>query len=537
MTIELYPATTRVMRGTAPRWSEKVMSEEVKAWVRKTMWDRVMDLGLKITDDNIKTITQFRTIAAAFSDPKGPGPGDVAWAWIAEQQESTNGIVADSIQRRSTGLGAAVIPRWQFYTAARTGWQREAGLTEAIVNTMRDADMVMMHLVQEETGMRFEDWVRTEDRLTISKGTMGKAWHKVKGRFPGKGGYRAFLEAAALRMLKGDLEGGLGEEDPMAQSWWQGAVQTANTIWGEGVAVVISDTSVPLQEPGAFVASETDAGVTLVEVVVDWMSCTQSLRLAVEEQGEAMYIGLDIQKWVFSHAMKGWVRNLQVDLMQLKPWELWEIVCEEARRRAGPDVEVVLRLLAMSPCCKTFSKADSSNTTRGNNYRLHGQNFPERPPKDETSDKGKEAHDADLMVKKGIALAKWAKKHLKRAGKGVSIYMENPVGSLCRRPYMVRWEESKMVKKEEVHYCAYDHVYHKPTHIWTTMKRWKKKGRTGTGMCSKKCRAGQWKGNQWVHRYKIAQASSLAKGGIGRKAFKNMMPKMLHMEMLEAAKK
>ena len=513
------------------------MSEEVKAWVRKTMWDRVMDLGLKITDDNIKTITQFRTIAAAFSDPKGPGPGDVAWAWIAEQQESTNGIVADSIQRRSTGLGAAVIPRWQFYTAARTGWQREAGLTEAIVNTMRDADMVMMHLVQEETGMRFEDWVRTEDRLTISKGTMGKAWHKVKGRFPGKGGYRAFLEAAALRMLKGDLEGGLGEEDPMAQSWWQGAVQTTNTIWGEGVAVVISDTSVPLQEPGAFVASETDAGVTLVEVVVDWMSCTQSLRLAVEEQGEAMYIGLDIQKWVFSHAMKGWVRNLQVDLMQLKPWELWEIVCEEARRRAGPDVEVVLRLLAMSPCCKTFSKADSSNTTRGNNYRLHGQNFPERPPKDETSDKGKEAHDADLMVKKGIALAKWAKKHLKRAGKGVSIYMENPVGSLCRRPYMVRWEESKMVKKEEVHYCAYDHVYHKPTHIWTTMKRWKKKGRTGTGMCSKKCRAGQWKGNQWVHRYKIAQASSLAKGGIGRKAFKNMMPKMLHMEMLEAAKK
>ena len=94
-----------------------------------------------------------------------------------------------------------------------------------------------------------------------------------------------------------------------------------------------------------------------------------------------------------------------------------------------------------------------------------------------------------------------------------------------------------MVKKEEVCYCAYDHEYHKPTHIWTTMKRWKKKGRTGTGMCSKRCQAGGWQGNQWVHRYKIAQASSLAKGGIGRKAFKNMMPKMLHMEMLEAAKK
>ena len=41
-----------------------------------------------------------------------------------------------------------------------------------------------------------------------------------------------------------------------------------------------------------------------------------------------------------------------------------------------------------------------------------------------------------------------------------------------------------------------------------TMKKWQKKGRTGTGMCSKKCQAGRWQGNQWVHRYKIAQASS-----------------------------
>ena len=69
------------------------------------------------------------------------------------------------------------------------------------------------------------------------------------------------------------------------------------------------------------------------------------------------------------------------------------------------------------------------------------------------------------------------------------------------------------------------------------MKHWVKKGRTGTGKCGRKCRIGKLKGNQWVHRYKIAQGSKLAKGGIGRKAFKNMMPKMLHMELLVAAKK
>ena len=249
-----------------------------------------------------------------------------------------------------------------------------------------------------------------------------------------------------------------------------------------------------------------------------------------------MYIGLDIQEWVFSHAMKGWVRNVQVDLMRVGARELWDIVCDEVRRRVGPQVEVVLRLRAMSPCCKTFSKADSSNTTRGNNYRLHGKDFPERPPKDEYSDKGKEAHAADAMVLKGIALAKWAKVNLKQPGKTVAIYMENPVGSLCRRPYMRQWLESKMVKLEEVHYCAYDHIYHKPTHIWTTMKHWVKKGRTGTGKCGRKCKIGKLKDKQWVHRYKIAQGSKLAKGGRGRKAFKNMMPKMLHMELLVAAK-
>ena len=84
----------------------------------------------------------------------------MAWAWIAEQQESTNGIVADAIQRRSTGLGAPVIPKWQFYAAARSGWLREDDLTEEVVSVIRDADMVMMHLVQEETGMRYEEWER-----------------------------------------------------------------------------------------------------------------------------------------------------------------------------------------------------------------------------------------------------------------------------------------------------------------------------------------------------------------------------------------
>ena len=37
----------------------------------------------------------------------------------------------------------------------------------------------------------------------------------------------------------------------------------------------------------------------------------------------------------------------------------------------GPCYLVRLDLLAMSPCCKTFTRADSGNITRGWNYRKH----------------------------------------------------------------------------------------------------------------------------------------------------------------------
>ena len=90
----------------------------------------------------------------------------------------------------------------------------------------------------------------------------------------------------------------------------------------------------------------------------------------------------------------------------------------------------------------------------------------------------------------------------------------------------------------EVHYCAYRHFYHKPTHIWTNMlaDRWTPRGSTGTGRCECRCSAGERSAaGRWTHIFKIAQGSRQAKGGRGRKANKNMMPQELHEEMLRAA--
>ena len=118
--------------------------------------------------------------------------------------------------------------------------------------------------------------------------------------------------------------------------------------------------------------------------------------------------------------------------------------------------------------------------------------------------------------------------------------MENPVGSLACRPYQVRWqkrgERKGGLKREEVHYCAYMHLYHKPTHIWTSMLDWLPKGTTGTGRCERRCVAGKWgdKG-RWVHVFKLAQSSWQEKSGRGRKAFKNMMPMLLHIELVVQA--
>ena len=46
---------------------------------------------------------------------------------------------------------------------------------------------------------------------------------------------------------------------------------------------------------------------------------------------------------------------------------------------------------------------------------------------------------------------------------------------------MKDWEDTGMVKRKEVHYCAFDHFYHKPTHIWTNME-WTPRGTTGSGL-------------------------------------------------------
>ena len=157
-----------------------------------------------------------------------------------------------------------------------------------------------------------------------------------------------------------------------------------------------------------------------IMVVLDWMAGGQSLKKTVagltQEEIKQMsvgsghspghhkgivYVGLDKQEWWYSHAMQGWVRNVPVDLMKVGYQDILGIVQGALDEVAGRRVEMTVVLLAMSPCCRTFSRADSSNTGRGHNYRLHGVIHWRRPPKDDTSDKGRAAHGTTGWYNRG----------------------------------------------------------------------------------------------------------------------------------------
>ena len=364
------------------------------------------------------------------------------------------------------------------------------------------------------------------ETLSLRARTVTKVWELVKKcGYQGEGGYARYLQVVAVYvlMVSGEVEGSVGTT-PKADWWLEGQKQAQ----AMGIEVVQDTLDEDLDwDLGAESPTEQER---VMDVVVDYMACTQSLRAAVPEG--AISLPYDIQEWVYSSKMKKWVQNIQVDLMSLTGSQLWEKIQEDVAKMYGTQVQIGKIFLAMSPCCRTFSKADSSNVTRDNHYRLHDKDHPTKPPRDTTTRKGRMAHKADRMVKWAIRVVRYfVAKH------GALFYMENPVGNLCRRPYM-RGLEADGIRRVEVHYCAYGHHYMKPTHLWSNLseEQWQPQGQTGSGKCQQRCKVGYLgaKG-RWVHRYKIAQGSTQAKGGKGRKANKNMMPQALHEEILTAA--
>ena len=106
---------------------------------------------------------------------------------------------------------------------------------------------------------------------------------------------------------------------------------------------------------------------------------------------------------------------------------------------AGRKVEMAVVALTMSPCCKTFSRADSSNTERGHHYRLHREGLPLEQAtegRNEREGDGSACCEQDGAAGGGSgdqgACKGSAVLHVQYAQQchGADNVMENPVGSL-----------------------------------------------------------------------------------------------------------
>jgi hypothetical protein len=214
----------------------------------------------------------------------------------------------------------------------------------------------------------------------------------------------------------------------------------------------------------------------------------------------------------------------------------------ELMRRAGVKLKKVSAFL-ISPPCETYSVADSTNISRGFQFRDHST--ADRPPRSLEScteahhfEKRRTAIAHDQMVEALIRVLMHHRKEHK-----FEIVLENPVGSLTHRPFMQDIEWISQTTKHTVNYCAYGATYKKPTHIWTTMTDWQPKGVTGSGRCEGKC--GQListgphekeeggKKHRKRHIHAIAREAARLPPGPNRKQQLWSIPQQLQLELLQ----
>jgi hypothetical protein len=218
-------------------------------------------------------------------------------------------------------------------------------------------------------------------------------------------------------------------------------------------------------------------------------------------------------------------RFLNLDLSKLGKKDIITAVCQFAKI----DPEQLLLVWA-SPDCSTFSKADATNASRGNEFRDHS--LWHRPPKDTVDDKRAQAIAHDGMVQNVLL----SLQSMLLVHQHTLFVMENPEGSLRRRPFVIVFQLLLSLMRHTVQYCAYGARFKKSTDIWTNFE-WQPEGLTGDGRCQKRCPAGTWSQNgssrpTYRHQQVIGGANDRRPQGPYAKC---NIPYFLHEEILRAA--
>lgn len=519
--------------GKTARWTMPALTEDEQARVEQAMQAEARRKG-GVTKANVTQVVRCKTVERALAKTKVRAT-DAAWAWVAQQQAA--GEIPQNVARKVNGGSGLAEPFWQSAAQLRAGWgnAREVGVTQdhlTVLQRMQRVREALQRYVLKQGELSNEEdssseeevaaegvlmKLQEEEVITATPEAVEAAWQSVKRKFDNK--KQPFWTCVGLLMVGGQLQGSVGV-GPKEGSWWELAWHIGYALGAEPVK---QEVTVASTVPEGQFATEVPE---VVQVGVDVMSCTQSARREMEAKG-MMYVPLDKEEWVFSSLERCWVQNVVCDVMKDSPAQLLQKVKDTVEAIWGKGQRFEIKAMWVSPDCRTFSKTDASNRNKGCGFRDHRQQH--RPPLQPSSTKyGRMAREADQMVMRVQQIIKeWCETFTNMVWA-----MENPVGSLERREYM-QWDAWFQLRQLcEVHYCAYDHPYHKPTHIWTNMLKWVPKGQTGTGKCEQRCCSGEWRSNGKYRHWKgIARESHREVQGKGRKAWKNMVPQKLHAEI------
>ena len=193
------------------------------------------------------------------------------------------------------------------------------------------------------------------------------------------------------------------------------------------------------------------------------------------------------------------IKPVQVDILELvmEQERSGRTVIQQLCDKLDILMEEILIVWA-SPPCETFTKLDATNVFRGNEHRNHETESKE-PRTIESCHSEADFAKRTKAINDDRMVAGLNAGFLKdnRDGRMYEYAEENPQGMLAERPYMQSAEWVRAVLRQLVHYCNYGGQFHKPTHIWTSLKQWVAGGRSGCGQCCQNCEAGRWK---WVEK-------------------------------------
>ena len=263
-------------------------------------------------------------------------------------------------------------------------------------------------------------------------------------------------------------------------------------------------------------------------VMLDFGAGTQSARVIAEKLG-LYYVPLDIRQGTHRRG------NVIIDLSVKYPnvQLIWLHIRNAVREQWGVALPVdlaIVKFIWMSPPCRTFSHMDAVNRSRGFAYRDFTQR--DRPPlQPATTKHGKIARaDDDLACFWLQLVTAWARLHAP-----LRWVLENPVGSLEKRPYMqLVTGLSKTSYMQTVHYCAYGKAYKKPTRLWTNLK-WQPRGNSRNGKCAGPGLCSAMTGQH--HRVVVTGGRSRQLKGPGSTAMKSSVPRALFLELSQALKR